>query len=990
IQQKKQQNSNNETFQVLEENGQFIQKQLNELQIGQIIKIQFQQRLPCDIVLLYTKNQNSQCVISTQFISGQTDYINKVPITYFQQQIQINQDNYDNFNFNYLDAFIKIKNENNELLDKFEGSFKIIQHDGEIIKQSLNAQNVVWYNSILHSNEILGIIINVGINRKIFKNQQFLKSKFSKFNSEINYIFFYVFFIFFQLLYLTFILLSSIIPISLKINLDIAKIIYIFKINCSKDIEGVITQNSFINEDLGKIQYLLCDKTGTLTQDELKIKYVYVDNQIYTDNQITSLKHSITQKSILLIIYKQFFFQIIFSIYKKPRNQQSKSFDLIKALAICNSVILDQEKKVYQGNSPDEISLVEFANNLGISLTYRNAQIISISIQNEQNNIQEDFQVLHVLDFTEENRRMGIIVENQNKIIFYLKGDDNIIKQYINDKAQSILCENQANELTNLGLRTLAFSQRTFDKNFIIHWIQQYQQAQQLQQNRNHALKKLREQIEKQMEYLGVVGLDESLQENIIQTITNFKNAGIKLWMLTGDKIENATFVATASGIRGKNQIFQRIQNVYDDIDIKAKLQYFQSDNNKQQILAIDGQSLKVALEEYEQKFVEICLNAQCVIFAKCSSLLKKQIIDSIKKYSNVKIAAIGDGDNDIKMIQNADIGIGFYFIYYYLYLFHIFKGINKGNKCQAALNADFQINKFSDLNQLLLWHGRLIYTKSAMITQFILQRGLIISFIQMIFICMFQNVQISALNDKLIVSYATIFNILPVFSIIFDQDANVNIFQIVFLYLFLTKSYKHQLKILNFIKFQQKIKNLIQKPCFLGFGQLYFKQNIYLLISQIFILKVFNIDFVILYFLELIVLFIFRNNCFCDFNYIGISIYFYSCKKKNIYNKIINIYYINYQVYKIKWEIILLNCISILFYITILIFMQEQFDINSIWQLKFIGYIIAIVILCWIPVYGFQKLKRKIDPTDHEKVMKKIQEKITNQQNLEQQILQI
>ena len=60
-------------------------------------------------------------------------------------------------------------------------------------------------------------------------------------------------------------LLSSIIPISLRVNLDLAKMYYSYSINSDEEILGSVARNSNIPEDLGRLSYLICDKTGTLT-----------------------------------------------------------------------------------------------------------------------------------------------------------------------------------------------------------------------------------------------------------------------------------------------------------------------------------------------------------------------------------------------------------------------------------------------------------------------------------------------------------------------------------------------------------------------------------------------------------------------------------------------------------------------------------------------------------------------------------------------------
>lgn len=109
-------------------------------------------------------------------------------------------------------------------------------------------------------------------------------------------------------------------------------------------------------------------------------------------------------------------------------------------------------------------------------------------------------------------------------------------------------------------------------------------------------------------------------------------------------------------------------------------------------------------------------------------------------------------------MILESDIGIG----------------IEGKEGLQASLASDFSIKEFGMLRRLILWHGRLSYSRSAVLSQFVFHRGLIISVIQAIFIIMFYFVAIPIYNGFLMLGYATVFTSLPVFSLVLDEDASV------------------------------------------------------------------------------------------------------------------------------------------------------------------------------------------------------------------------
>ena len=128
---------------------------------------------------------------------------------------------------------------------------------------------------------------------------------------------------------------------------------------------------------------------------------------------------------------------------------------------------------------------------------------------------------------------------------------------------------------------------------------------------------------------------------------------------------------------------------------------------------------------------------------------------EQIRHFTGKRVLCIGDGGNDVGMIQSADVGIGIYGK----------EGI------QAALASDFSITEFKHLNAMLLWHGRLSYKRSCVLSQFIIHRGLIISYMQAIFCAVFYFVAIPICHGMLMLGYSTLFTLLPVFSLIFDED---------------------------------------------------------------------------------------------------------------------------------------------------------------------------------------------------------------------------
>lgn len=171
--------------------------------------------------------------------------------------------------------------------------------------------------------------------------------------------------------------------------------------------------------------------------------------------------------------------------------------------------------------------------------------------------------------------------------------------------------------------------------------------------------------------------------------------------------------------------------------------------------LVIDGESIQLCLDHLREEFIEITVRLPVVVCCRCSPTQKADIARLIKQYTKKRICCIGDGGNDVSMIQQADVGVGI---------------VGKEGR-QASLAADFSVLQFSYLTKLLLWHGRNSYKRSAKLSQFVIHRGLIISIMQAVFSAMFYFAPIALYQGMLIVGYTTIYTNAPVFSLVLDQD---------------------------------------------------------------------------------------------------------------------------------------------------------------------------------------------------------------------------
>lgn len=230
-------------------------------------------------------------------------------------------------------------------------------------------------------------------------------------------------------------LLCSIIPISMRINLDLAKIYYSWHIQNDPSIPGCIVRNSTIPEELGRIQYLLTDKTGTLTQNDMVFKKIAMEFALFAEDSSNDMKN------LLIESLKESqgpygdFNLITASRLQSPTRIGRKKFrkreqhyvirDLILALSLCHNVtpVYNNGGKEFQSSSPDEVALVKFAEQMGMILVDRQDDYIKLLNPLGQN---EDYDILQCFPFSSETKRMGIIIKHlqSNKIMFYVKGAD--------------------------------------------------------------------------------------------------------------------------------------------------------------------------------------------------------------------------------------------------------------------------------------------------------------------------------------------------------------------------------------------------------------------------------------------------------------------------------------------------------------------------------------------------------------------------------------
>lgn len=415
----------------------------------------------------------------------------------------------------------------------FIGQLNIVS-DSIVIKEPLSLENTMWANTVLASKKVLGIVIYTGKETRSQMNSSLPRSKVGMLDLELNMLNKLLFLImllssFIILLikgfsqnyasnFITFfrfvVLLCSIIPISLRVNLDISKTVNSNAINNDENIPDSIVRNSTIPEELGRIQYVFSDKTGTLTRNEMIFKKIAFETDLFTDANTSDLRLileddcKVGSGPALDLVNKDKFIDV--NNNKRIRRNRNKVIrDAITAMALCHNVTptyLENGEIFFQASSPDEVALVQTATKLGIKLIARTDKEIKILNANE---VEESYEILSIFPFSSETKRMGIILRSKlhNYIIFYLKGAENIMEKFVKDDYKSHIKENAEN-LASTGLRTLVLSQKLIDKAFYENWQEKYRNAELSMENRNEKIREVINLLENNMDFLAVSGVE--------------------------------------------------------------------------------------------------------------------------------------------------------------------------------------------------------------------------------------------------------------------------------------------------------------------------------------------------------------------------------------------------------------------------------------------------------------------------------------------------
>eukprot|EP00055_Hartaetosiga_balthica_P013214 m.66930 g.66930 ORF g.66930 m.66930 type:complete len:1162 (+) comp8199_c0_seq1:30-3515(+) len=741
-----------------------------DVKVGDVVKVLNNQFFPADLLLLSSSEPQAMCYVETANLDGETNLkirqgvqgtanlISREKIRKMKAQVECEQPNERLYKF-VGNIIVEDSNQDEPLVIPM-GADQFLQRGAQL-------RNTPW---------VYGVVVYSGHETKLLKNNKAAPIKRSNvdniYNRQIIYLFGVLIFLSVVstivysvwvknndvwylrsnvlnsvLTFFTFIILyNNIIPISLIITLDIVKYFQaLVFINNDMDMYHEETdtparaRTSALNEELGQVQYVFSDKTGTLTQNDMRFMKCTVGGIAYGDFQ--TIPGSFSDPSLL-------------DNLTNGHGTASVIRETLTLLAVCHTVIPERDRInpdiiVYQAASPDEAALVEAVKVLGFSFNVRQPDRIIINALGND----ETFFILNILEFNSTRKRMSVIVRDEhNTIRLFCKGADSVVFERLGQK--QLFKEQTVHHLhafASEGLRTLCVAERVLTEEEYNSWVSVYNQASTSLVDRAQRLDDAAELIERDLFLLGATAIEDKLQDDVPNTISALIDAGIKVWVCTGDKQETAINIGFSCKLLNSSMDLLIVGNMSTASEMlqwcEEEFRRVESHHDHALGLVIDGHGLELALlPGIRSVWLALAKKCRSVICCRVSPLQKAEIVRLVRDSESAITLAIGDGANDVGMIQAAHVGIG----------------ISGNEGLQAARSSDYSIGQFKYLKKLLLVHGAWSYRRITLLILYSFYKNIALYLIEFWYAFM-NGFSGQILFDRWVIAlYNVLFTLLP------------------------------------------------------------------------------------------------------------------------------------------------------------------------------------------------------------------------------------
>ncbi|XP_077570328.1 phospholipid-transporting ATPase ID-like isoform X2 [Stigmatopora nigra] len=597
------------------------------------------------------------------------------------------------------------------------------------------------------------------------------------------------------------IILNTVVPISLYVSVEFIRLGNSFyidwdrKMYYSRSDTPAEARTTTLNEELGQIKYVFSDKTGTLTQNIMTFNKCSINGKTFGDvfdymgQRLEINEHTeMVDFSFNPLADPRFTFHD-HALVEAVKLETTEVHAFFRLLALCHTVMAEEKKEgelFYQAQSPDEGALVTAARNFGFVFRSRTPDSVSIMEMGQQ----QTYKLLAILDFNNVRKRMSVIVRSpEGKLSLYCKGADTIIYERLHPSCSKLMdvTTEHLNEFAGEGLRTLALAYKDLDEDFFLQWLQRHHQASTSLDEREDKLEQLYEEIETDLLLLGATAIEDKLQDGVPQTIEQLAKADIKIWVLTGDKQETAENIGYSCNLLREemNDVFVISGNSAEDVkeelrNARTSMKPDAAEDYSLMPKRTLGKSAKEITDEPVNGEYGLVINGHSLAYAldgsmeldflRTACMCKAVICCRVTPLQKAQVVQLV---KTFKRAVTLAIGDGANDVSM-IKVAHIGVGISGQEGMQAVLSSDYSFAQFRFLQRLLLVHGRWSYLRMCKFLRYFFYKNFTFTFVHFwyAFFCGFSAQTVY--DEWFITLYNLVYTALPVLGMsLLDQDVN-------------------------------------------------------------------------------------------------------------------------------------------------------------------------------------------------------------------------
>ncbi|CAG9318515.1 unnamed protein product [Blepharisma stoltei] len=863
-------------------NGERFEKiKSKDLLVGNIVLLRDGEIVPADMVLLSSESDNQNAYLDITSIIGSANFKEVKGISEIQRFLNSAE---GDAILKKFQGRVKMEEPNNDF-SKFKGRIKLTGFPKAF---EINAEQALFRGGKLSGTSwVTGLVVYTGHETKTLMNTKRPEKKTSLLEKRINKWVGIILLVLIGLVifsictyyylsvsnyssvtlpeaFVSFILLyNNIIPISLFVTMDLIRILQVMCIQRNMK-HTVHFKTGDVNEDLGQIEYILLDKSRTITENDYYVQLCIIDSDVYirSDSPDSSLasdedgplckqaigNNILSTERVTFNTPKEHSLTFCNLRLELLNNNDEKKLQFAKCMALCNSVTPSRDKII--GPTADEKALVNLASELGVNLVVKAQKACQIDI----NGCQETFNILGSRPFQPISKKTRLLVKGkpEDPAILYIKGSYDTIIPLLDDEELQASLLYESKKLSSEGIRPVLLAYKILTDSQTKDFLTKLELAKYSPVNMNHKYEAAYSEFEKNPTFLGVAGIRDKVLPETLECVEALKKGGIKLWLVSGDS-EECTLEAAystklltsrlplvqikqATSVYGVTKILQRaigthiyhessrnrsktivyrkpeapkIVNEIFDNDAEAQIaasesivsefleeasiikdeiqakgahlayQSLMAMNNSRSLydaflsrsfspktvsfaISIDRKSFEFALSDEDSRKLLVCLlvASKCALFSDMLPKDKSNLVKLLKENLSFKptVLAVGEGNSNISMIQEADIGIG----------------IQDKEHNHASNFCEISICHFSVLNELILLHGYRNYSRMSRIILLFFYKNFVLIAITFGYIFMSDYSGATIYNSGLLVGYNLLYTTFPLISLA-TFDVNVD-----------------------------------------------------------------------------------------------------------------------------------------------------------------------------------------------------------------------